>query len=246
LQFASGTKKHIALLTAPKAVLPLTVDLDAMVNRPRRLSRDFALPDPSLLRMRILQLDNSMPKYEIKVTDKAHPVRTRGKPSEMVAGDTIAVKGRANVILEKDRTPKVTCQIGLEHRGKDVSLDVQAMSEVSGETFQFNTNVVQVREARANGYVMSAESPQGRNSRNPPTQQMIQAFKTASNDYKALETLITELHKQISIPFCIYVVAGAADDNAAPKVVIFQSTAEDPAAGPKKKGKGPVKGAAGN
>jgi serine/threonine-protein kinase len=236
LQFISGKYKHVTVLTAPKAVPPMVIDLEAVSNRPRRLNRDFALPDASLLRMRILPLDNSMPKYEIKVTDKVRAVRVRNKPQEMIAGDTLAVKGHATVVLEKDRTPKVSCQIAFDTRGKDVSLDVQATSEISGETFQFNAGVVQLRSARVNGFVMSSESPQGRNARNPPTPQMIQAAKTASNDYKALETLIGELRQQVAIPFCIYVVAGASDDNTAPKVVVFQSAAADAtnAAGQKK------------
>ena len=56
---------------------------------------------------------------------------------------------------------------------------------------------------------------------------MIQNAKTASNEYKALETLVGELHQQVAIPFCVYIVAGAADDNTAPKVVIFQSAPDN-------------------
>ena len=237
LQFTSGKNKHVTVLTAPKSVLPLILDVDAPVNRSRRLNRDFALPDASLLRMRILPLDNSMPKYEVEVADKGHAIRGRGRPPELTAGDTIAAKGRAVVILEKDRTPKVTCPIAFDIHGKDVSLEVQATTEISGETFQFNANMVQLRAARVNGFIMSSESPQGKNSRNPPTPQMIQAAKTASADFKALESLIGDLRRQVSIPFCIYVVAGAADDNTAPKVVIFQSAADDATvnAGQKKK-----------
>ena len=238
LQFTSGKTNHVSLLTAPKAVPPLLLDLDAPVNHPRRLNRDFALPDASLLRMRILPLDNSMPKYEVKLADKGHAIHGRGKPPELTAGDTIAAKGRAVLILEKNQTPKVTCQIAFDTRGKDVSLDVQATSEISGEMFQFNSSVVQLRSARVNGFIMSSESPQGKNSRNPPTAQMIQAAKTASSDYKALESLIGDLRQQVAIPFCIYVVAGAADDNTAPKIVIFQSAADDAAAAGQKKNKG--------
>ena len=94
------------MLTAPKSVPPLVLDLDAPVNRARRLDRFFSLPDASLLRMRILPLDNSMPKYEVKVADKGHAIHGRGRPTELTAGDTIAVKGRAELILEKDRTPR--------------------------------------------------------------------------------------------------------------------------------------------
>ncbi len=225
------------MLTAPKLVPPLVLDLDAPVNRSRRLNRDFALPDSSLLRMRILPLDNSMPKYDVKVADKGHAIHGRGRTPELTAGDTIAAKGRAVLILEKVQTPQVTCPIAFDIRGKDVSLDVQAATEISGETFQFNSSVVQLRAARVNGFIMASESPQGKNSRNPPTPQMIQAAKTASADFKALETLMGELHQQLAIPFCIYVAAGAADDNTAPKVVLFQSAAED-AARPKKNRKG--------
>jgi serine/threonine protein kinase len=242
LRFSSGNDKHVTVLTAPKSVPPLVVDLEATATRPRRLGRDFALPDPSLLRMRILPLDNSMPKYQVKVTDKQHPFHVRGKPQEMTAGDTIAVKGRAAVILEKEKTPPVTCQVAFDTRGKDVSLDVQAACEVSGETFQFNSGAVQLRAARVNGLIMASESSQGRNVRNPPTQQMIKAWKSASNDYKALETLINDLRKEVAIPFSIYVVAGAADDNTAPKLVIFQSSPDDSngaASQRKNKGRGP-------
>ncbi len=243
LQFASGKNKHVTVLTAPKSTPPLTLDIDAPVNRSRRLNRDFALPDASLLRMRILPLDNSMPKYEVKVADKGHAIHGRGRPSKLTAGDTIAAKGRAVVILEKDRTPIVTCPIAFDIRGKDVSLEVQATTEISGETFQFNSSMVQLRAARVNGFIMSSESPQAKNSRNPPTAQMIQAAKTASADFKALESLIGDLRRQISIPFSIYVVAGAADDNTAPKVVLFQSAADDAtnAAGQRKKKGGRAK-----
>ena len=134
----------------------------------------------------------------------------------------------------------MTCAIAFDIRGRDVSLDVQAATEISGETFQFNFREVQRRAAQVNGFIMASESPQGKKSRNPPTPQMIQAAKTASADFKALETLMGELRREVSIPFCIYVVAGAADDNTAPKVIIFQRAPDDAAnaAGPKKnKGK---------
>jgi serine/threonine-protein kinase len=242
VQFTSGSAKHVTLLTAPKSVPPLIVDLDAVANRPRRLNRDFSLPDASLLRLKILPLDNSMPKYEIKVADKGRAVRGRSKSADLTAGDTIAAKGHAVVILEKAATPKVTCQFGFDIRGKDASLDVQATSEVSGETFPFSSGMVQLRSTRVNGFIMASESPQGKNSRNPPTAQMIQNAKTASNEYKALETLVGELHKEIAIPFCIYIVAGAADDNTAPKVVIFQSVQDDSSNAAKKNKGGRAKG----
>ena len=169
LQFTSGKNKHVTVLTAPKSVPPLILDLETQVNRPRRLNREFALPDASLLRMRILPLDNSMPKYDVKLADKGHPVHGRGKSPELTGGDTIAAKGRAVLILEKDRTPKVTCPIAFDIRGKDVSLDVQATTEISGETFPFNASMIQLRSARVNGFIMASESPQGKNSRNPPS-----------------------------------------------------------------------------
>ena len=244
LQFTSGKDKHVTVLTAPKSVPPLILDLETAVNRPRRISRDFALPDASLLRMRILPLDNAMPKYEVKVADKGHPVHGRGKTPELAAGDTITAKGRAVLILEKEQTPKVNCPIAFDIRGKDVSLDVQAATEISGETFQFNSREVQRRAVQVNGFIMSSESPQAKKSRNPPTAQMIQAAKTASGEFKALESLIGDLRRQVAIPFSIYVAAGAADDNSAPKVVLFQSAADDAAnaAGQKKRKGGRGKG----
>ncbi len=117
LQFSSGNAKHVTLLTSPKPVAPLLIDLDAAVNRlPRRfLSREFALPDASLLRLQILPLDPSMPRHEMKVVEKGRPGHAvRGRLPEMAAGDTVPHRGHALIILSKERTPPVTFQIGFD------------------------------------------------------------------------------------------------------------------------------------
>ncbi len=66
-----------------------------------------------------------------------------------------------------------------------------------------------------------------------PGKEMIQAAKAAGVECKALQELLGELRKQVSIPFRVYVVAGKADDNTAPKVVLFQGDqVENSKAGP--------------
>ena len=98
------------------------------------MSRDFPLPDPSVLRLQILPLDPSMPKHEIKILEaKGHAGRSaRGKPAEPVPGNTVPVKGHVIVVLTKEKTPRVGFDIAFDARGKDVQLDMQATCEILG------------------------------------------------------------------------------------------------------------------
>jgi serine/threonine protein kinase len=224
VQFSSGHVKHVTLLTAPKPVGPLLIDLDSAVNRPPRrfLSREFALPDASMLRLQILPLDPSMPKHKIKVVEKGLPGRAvHGRLPEMTEKDTVPNRGHALIVLSKGRTPPVTFQIGFDVRGKDAVLDTQATCEISGQPLQFSAGVVE-NHARLARVIASSESASGRTARTAPGKEMVQAAKAASVECKALQDLLVELRKQVSIPFRVYVVAGRADDNTAPKVVIFQ------------------------
>ena len=71
--------------------------------------------------------------------------------------------------------------------------------------------------------------------RKPPAEQ-VQAAKKAKDQLKALGELAAELNQKASIPFRVYAVLGETDDEAAPKVVIFQSgQLENPKAGGTKK-----------
>ena len=100
-----------------------------------------------------------------------------------------------------------------------------------------------LRRARFAAFIISSEEGGGRGVHKSPAKEVIQDAKSVSNECKALEDLLRELHHRISIPFRIYIVAGRADDKLAPKVVIFQGDQVERAtpAGPKKtnKGKGP-------
>ena len=160
LQFGSGDKKHVTVLTAPKPVAPLLVDADFGIVR-QRMNRDFALPDASLLHLQILPLDKPMPHYEIKVAEKGRGRAVRGKTQEPVAGDTISTKERALVTLVKDGTPRVTFQIGFDPRGKEVTLDMQGACEVGDELVPFNTNSIDVRASRA-AFIIASEASQAK------------------------------------------------------------------------------------
>ena len=48
-------------------------------------------------------------------------------------------------------------------------------------------------------------------------------MKATKDQLKALGELAGELNQKASIPFRVYAVLGETDDEAAPKVVIFQS-----------------------
>ena len=66
-------------MSTPTIVPPLPIDVDAGAARVQ-LSKDFALPDPSVLRLQILPLDHAMPKYEFEVLEvKARGGRSRGR-----------------------------------------------------------------------------------------------------------------------------------------------------------------------
>jgi serine/threonine protein kinase len=232
LEFRSGKEKHFTALTAPKTVPPLVIDVDGPPTR-HRLTRGLALPDASLLRLRIMALDKTMPKYEIKVMDKGHPVRTgRGKPQESVIGDTVAAKGQAIVTLTKDRTPHLKFTIRFDARGKDVSLDMQGVCEIGNRTVPFNAKALR---DFANTIDMMANTI-NKNPRKAASAEQIQSLKMTQTELKALDDLIGELNKSAAIPFRIYI---AGQDDAAHQVVIFESgQIETPKAPAQKKNRG--------
>jgi serine/threonine protein kinase len=224
LQFSSGGSSHVTVLTAPKAVAPLVIDLDVATNRSRHISREFNLPDPSLLRLQVLPLDASIPKHEIKAVDKGRAVRLiRGRLPETNTGDTIMPRGRTLIVLTKERWPQVTFQFEFNAHGRDASLEsIQATYSGAAGTLPFESGEVDAR-ARFAAFIVASADTGARGSRKPPSKEVIQDAKSVGNECKALEVLLGELRHRVSIPFRIYLVAGAADDPSAPKVVIFQA-----------------------
>jgi len=240
LQFASGTKKHFTALTAPKTIAPLPLDMDAAAGRPKRFSRDFALPDASVLRLQIKDkdLDKALPKHTIKVLEKTHAGHgPHGKTQEAALGTSVGAKGIAFVEFTKEKTPHVTFEIGFDVQRKDITIAMQGTCEVGGESYALGSKPLQLAYARANSIIMMNDN-QAKNSRKPPPQ-MLQAAKAAQADFKALGELADELNQKATVPFCIYCVVGETDD-AASRVVIFESgqTETSKAAGTKKPPRG--------
>ncbi|MGA2257651.1 MAG: hypothetical protein ABSG53_23570, partial [Thermoguttaceae bacterium] len=235
LQFSCEKRTHFVALTAPKIVPPLSINVDTGVAR-TRLNRDFPLPDPSVLRLQILPLDAALPKSQIKILEgKARGGRpVRGKPAEPVFGNKVSAKGHVFVTLTKENVPRIAMEIAFDARGKDVLLDMQAGCEILGN-LPLNFANLQGTAERVGAYLMMNDSDKNPNKKNMQAQ--IEAAKATRDQLKALAELATELNqKRASIPFCVYAVLGKGDDEASPKVVIFQSgQVENPKAGGTKK-----------
>jgi serine/threonine protein kinase len=234
LKFSAGNKTHFVALCAQKMVPPLRIDVETGTAR-ARLSRDFILPDASVLRLQVQHLDNSMPKHEIKILDaKARAGRTRAKPAEPVAGDTGRVRDHVIVVLAKDKAPHVSFSISFEVRNKDIMLDMTSSCEISNHTVAFKLDNLREAAAEIAAGLMLGEASQKRG--NKAAAESIQAAKMVQEQVKSLGDLAGELEQKASIPFCVYSVLGETTE----KVVIFQSgQIENPkAAGAKKNSKG--------
>jgi serine/threonine protein kinase len=228
LQFAGDKKTHRVTLNAPKIVPPMPIDFDTGMAR-ARLSKDSPLPDLATIRLHVLPLDKAMPKYEIKILEPkprgGRPVR--GKPLELIAGDTVPLKGHVFVSLIRENTPRVYFDISLDSRGKELVLDMQAYY---GQNLPLNWKSLK----EVNAYVLAAEAAQTKNGRQQ-TPEQAQATKKAKEDLKAMQVLVGELSQKTSIPFRVFALLGQADDEAS-KSVIFQSgEMESPKAGATKK-----------
>ena len=222
LQFSCEKKTHFVALSTPKIVPPLLIDADSGGAR-IRLNRDFPLPDLSVLRMQILPLDPSMPKPQIKILEaKARGSRpVRGKSAEPVFGDKVSVKGHMFVVFTKENTPRITLEIAFDARGKEALLETQATCEILGKLPLTFTNL-QGTAARIGAFLMVNDSDKNPNKKNMQAQ--IETAHKTRDQLKALGEFATELNqKNASIPFCIYAALGKGDDEATPKVVIFQS-----------------------
>lgn len=241
LKFSSGGRAQVTLLTAPKHVPPLLIDLDNVIYPSRHLSREIDLPDPSLLRLQVLPLDPSMPKHEIKVVDSGRPARwTRGRLPETNAGDTIAPRGRALVVLAKESWPQVTLEFEFNVRGRSALIEsLQATYSASPGPLPFNAVDIAAR-ARLAAFVVANEGGGGRGARKASFKEVIQDAKSVANECKALEDLLRKLRREVTIPFRVFVVAGPANDKLAPKVVIFEGNQAERVtpAGPKRTNKG--------
>ena len=169
-----------------------------------------------------------MPKHEIKILEPRGLAgrSTRGRSAEPVAGKKVPPRGHVIVVLTKEKTPPVTLDVAFDIRGKDVMLDMQASFEIAGRTLPLNWRNLQ----EVNAYVMAG----GIARRAPPRPGP--GCQKAKDDLNALANLATDLNQKASIPFRVYAVLGETDDEAAPKVVIFQGgpIEETQAAGVKK------------
>ena len=157
----------------------------------------------------------------------------------MATGNTVGVRGQAMVVLTKDKA-RAGFRILFDARGKDVLLDMQAECEISGRKVPFSMSGL----TQVNAFLVTNKAMQSKGGRKPSAEQS-QALKMAEDQLKALGDLGAELNQKATIPFRVYAVLGQADDEASPKVVIFESgQSEDlKAAGPKKNAKGkPLKG----
>jgi serine/threonine-protein kinase len=226
LNFSSDKQTRFVALCSPKKVPPLWIDVDRGMTQVR-LSRDFTLPDASLLRLQVLPLDNSLPKHTIKIQDpKAHFGRTtREKSSNPVSGDTVPARGHVIVVLTKEKTPSVSFRVSFSAntRGKDVILDMTSSCEVAHHAVPFNLNSLQGVAAEVGAFLMISDASQKKNGKAAASAEQIQAAKSAKDEVKALGDLAGELSQKASIPFRIYSILGETSDELAPKVVIFQS-----------------------
>ncbi len=236
LQLSCEKKTHFVALSTPKIVPPLPIDVDAGATR-APLSKDFPLPDLSILRLQIVPLDPSMPKHEIKVLEvKTRAVRSsRGKSAEPVSGNTVSIKRRVMVVLTKEKTPRVAFSIVFDAHGKDsLVLDMQGVFEFSGVSMPFNWPSLREAAARIEAWLMVNDSDKNPNKKN--MQGQIDTMKTTRDQLKSLGDLAGDLNQKASIPFRIYAVLSAADSETAPNVVVFQSgQLENPKAGGTKK-----------
>ena len=223
LQFScASAKPHFVALTKPKTVAPLLVDLDTGASR-TRLSRDFPLPDLSVLRLQILPLDQALPKHEIKILEsKGHGGRPgHGKPAEAVKGDKVPVKGHAFVVFTKEKPPRIFVSVAFDAHAKDVQLDMQVGCDILGN-LPLNGMNLQEAANRVDRYLLVTDSDKNPNKKN--MQGPIQAAKATKDELKALRDLGAELDQKASIPYQVYAVLGEkTEDGVAPKVVIFKS-----------------------
>ena len=169
LQFSCEKKTHFIALTKPKTVMPLLIH-----GGRTTLSREFPLPDPSVLRLQILPLDKSMPKHEIKILEAKDLARaTRAKPAEPVPGNKVPVRGQVIVVFTEEKSLHVV-SVGFDARGRYVQLQA--------------------------------------------------GLEWLSRD--GTDVAVHLIRENESIPFRVYADLSEKDDEASPKVVIFQSGGE--------------------
>jgi len=222
LQFSCEKKTHFIALSTPKTVPPLSIDVESGIAR-TRLNREAPLPDLGLLRLQVQPLDPSLPRYQTSVLDaKGRAGRpTRGRPAEPVLGSKVSIKGRIFVTLRKENTPPVAFNISFDSRGKDAALDMQAACDILGNS-PFNLANLQGAAARVGAFLMVNDTDKNPNKKKMQAQ--IDVAKATSDQLRSLGDLATELNqKNASIPFCVYAALGAGDEEASPKIVIFQS-----------------------
>ena len=226
LQFSRGNETQLVALSTPKPVQPLLINVNTGATR-LPLNRGFALPDPSAMRLQILTLDESMPKHQIEIQDPlGHGGQpARGKPVEPRSGDTVPVRGRAVVVFTTDKPPGARFVIGLDGHGRDLQLNMQAFCWIAGHKEPYSLRRLQEFKAEIDATLMTKDPKEGspkKKTRNAPTEQD-PLLDTTKTQLKALSDLAAELSQKASIPFRVYALLGKADDEATPKLVIFQS-----------------------
>jgi len=221
LQISCEKITHFIALSTAKIEPALPIDVDTGATR-ATLIGDFPLPDLSVLQLEILRLDPSMPKHEIKVLEvKPRGSRSRGRSAELVTGSTVPIRHGVMVVLMKEKTPRITFTIAFKPLGRDLVLDMQTAFEFSGDSMPFNLSNLRGAAARVEAWLMMNDSDKNPNKKN--MQGPIDAMKATRDQLKALGELADKLNQKDSIPFRVYAALDEAHDEAAHKVVIFQS-----------------------
>ncbi len=225
LQVSLENKNHLVALCEPKVSEPLVADFDAGATKVA-LVRDM-LPDPSLLRLKILPLEKSLPASEIMI-EEVKAAKGRGpkaKAADLVPGDTVPLKGHVVVSFTEAeaKAAKLKFNIAFTPRGKDILLEMHAKCEVAGNEVDFNLTSLQQIEAKVNLYLMTADANNYKGKKKPPNvpKELIQKAKAAQDELKALAKLSSELNHKLKIAYEVYVAVGEGSDAA--NVVLFRS-----------------------
>ena len=125
------------------------------------------------------------------------------------------------VVLLKEKTPRITFTVKFKPLGKDLLVEMEGAFQLLGDDKPFNRPTLRYAAARVGEWLMMNDSDKNPNKKN--MQDQIDMMKATRDQLKAVGEFVEKLNPKDSIPFRVYAALSAADNEAAPKVIIFQS-----------------------
>ena len=238
LAVTCGDKTRFIALSKPHKAAPLVVNL--VQGKSMVTLKHEGLPDASLLRLQVFAPDkNIFPKPDLEVMEtKARDAKTSGgkggrgrATAEMVAGDTIAAKGRLAIGLTKEKTPRCGFRVTFDTKGNQVLVGMDAVCDINGQMAPFNRASVVQAESMAQSFE-AAKAGGGKSKSKSKTQAnpgMEASMKTLKEQIGALKTLGGELDGKGKIFYRVYVLLTKPDESPACDVTIFQAGEGDDA-----------------